>query len=304
MTEDSTKLQRIEAPSRKQRPGRPSNLGKLWYKFSRNKLSVLGLSVVIAIVVLAISAPLVTPYPDHVRPFVDFDDAAKPPSTSHWFGTDVFGRDILTRIIFAFRGTLVAAAMVTAISVPIGVLLGLIAGYFRGSWIDTMLMRTADVFLAVPSLILALAIASVLKPNLMNSMLAVTVGWWASYTRVVYGMASSARNDYYVIAAELTGASKTHILFREVLPNCLPPVFTKVALDVGWIILLSASLSFVGLGEQPPTPALGQMVSDGAKYMPAYWWMTTFPALAIVLVILSFNLTGDGLGDMFETSVR
>lgn len=283
------------------RPG--GNLGKYWYKFSRNRLSVLGLLIVGSVVCLAVLAPVVTPYPRHAGAFVDFNNAGTPPSSLHPFGTDIFGRDILTRIVFSFRGALLTAVVVLAIAVPTGVLLGLLAGYFRGSWIDAVIMRITDVFLAVPPLILALAIASVLKPNLMNSMLAVTVMWWPWYARIVYGMASSARNEYYVIAAELTGASKIHILFREILPNCLSPVFTKVALDVGWVILISASLSFVGLGEQPPTPALGQMVSDGAKYMPEYWWMTTFPALAIVLVILGFNLTGDGLGDMLETSV-
>jgi len=276
--------------------------GKLWYKFSRNKLSVVGLGIVGAIIMMAVLAPLITPYPKHVLPFVDFANAGRAPCAQYIFGTDVYGRDVFTRIVFSFRGALVTAVVVLAIAVPVGVLLGLLAGYFRGTWIDTVIMRTTDVFLAVPPLILALAIASVLKPNLMNSMLAVTVMWWPWYTRIVYGMSSSARNEYYVIAAELTGASRPHILFNEILPNCLSPVFTKVALDVGWVILISASLSFVGLGEQPPTPALGQMVSDGAKYIPQYWWITTFPALAIVLIILGFNLTGDGISDMLETS--
>jgi peptide/nickel transport system permease protein len=163
-------------------------------------------------------------------------------------------------------------------------------------------MRVTDIFLAVPPLILALAVAAVLKPNLVNTMIAVTVMWWPWYTRLLYGRASSMRNDYFVTAAELTGASKFHIVFREILPNCLSPIFTKMALDVGWVILIEASLSFVGLGQQPPTPALGQMVSDGAAYMPTLWWMTIFPALAIVLILLGFNLMGDGIRDMLETT--
>jgi len=129
-------------------------------------------------------------------------------------------------------------------------------------------------------------------------MIAVTVMWWPWYTRMVYGMASSYRNEYFVIGADLIGASRFHILFREILPNCLSPIFTKMALDVGWVILIGASLSFVGLGEQPPTPALGQMVSDGSRYMPDSWWMTIFPALAIIVIILGFNLLGDGIRDM------
>jgi peptide/nickel transport system permease protein len=277
------------------------NLGKNWYKFSRNTLSIVGLVIVAGIIISAIFAPWITPYPEHAGPFVDFDNTGQPPSLQHLCGTDNMGRDIFSRIIFAFRGALIMAVVVLALAVPPGVLLGLIAGYFQNTWIDTVIMRITDIFLGVPPLILALAIAAMLKPTLMNAMIAVTVMWWPWYTRLVYGMASSVRNEYFVIAADLTGASKFHILFREILLNCLSPVFTKMALDVGWVILIGASLSFVGLGEQPPIPALGQMVSDGARYMPTFWWMTIFPALAIVLAILGFNLMGDGLRDMLET---
>jgi peptide/nickel transport system permease protein len=271
---------------------------KNWYKFSRNKLSIIGLIVVLAVIILAILAPYVTPYPKHAGKFVDYDNANLAPCAQYLLGTDIIGRDILTRIIFSFRGALLMAVVVLAISVPIGVFLGLIAGYFKGSLIDTIIMRITDIFLAVPPLLLALAIAAVLEPNLTNSMIAVTVMWWPWYTRMVYGMASSYRNEYFVIGADLIGASRFHILFREILPNCLSPTFTKMALDVGWVILIGASLSFVGLGEQPPTPALGQMVSDGSRYMPDSWWMTIFPALAIIVIILGFNLLGDGIRDM------
>lgn len=274
---------------------------KNWYKFSRNKLSVVGLVIVVLVILLAIFAPWVTPYPEHAGAFVDYDNAGLAPSGTYLLGSDIFGRDILTRIIYSFRGALIMSIVVLGLAVPPGVILGLLAGYFKNTWIDTLIMRITDIFLALPPLILALAIASVLEPNLMNSMIAVTLMWWPWYTRLVYGMASSWRNEYFVIAAELTGTSKFHILFREILPNCLSPVFTKMALDVGWVILIGASLSFVGLGEQPPTPALGQMVSDGAKYMPDLWWMTIFPALAIVIIILGFNLMGDGIRDMLET---
>lgn len=295
----SQTLQVVQPPSVAARI--KEGLRKNWYKFSRNKLSVIGLAIVVLVIVLAIFAPWVTPYPEHAGAFVDYENAGLSPSGTYLLGTDIFGRDILTRIIFSFRGALVMAIVVLSLAVPPGVILGLLAGYFKNTWIDTLIMRLTDVFLAMPPLILALAIASVLEPNLMNSMIAVTLMWWPWYTRLVYGMASSWRNEYFVIASELTGTSKFHILFREILPNCLSPVFTKMALDVGWVILIGASLSFVGLGEQPPTPALGQMVSDGAKYMPDLWWMTIFPALAIVLIILGFNLMGDGIRDMLET---
>ncbi|MBA7574192.1 putative D,D-dipeptide transport system permease protein DdpC [subsurface metagenome] len=280
------------------------NLGKNWYKFSRNTLSIIGLVIVAGIIISAIFAPWITPYPEHAGPFVDFDNTGQSPSLQYLFGTDNIGRDIFSRVIFAFRGALIMAVLVLAIAVPPGVFLGLIAGYLQNTWIDTVIMRITDIFLSVPPLILALAIAAMLKPTLMNAMIAVTVMWWPWYTRLVYGMASSVRNEYFVIAADLMGASKFHILLREILPNCLSPVFTKMALDVGWVILIGASLSFVGLGEQPPIPALGQMVSDGARYMPTFWWMTIFPALAIVLAILGFNLMGDGIRDMLETGVE
>lgn len=280
------------------------NLGKNWYKFSRNTLSIIGLVIVAGIIILAIFAPWITPYPEHAGPFVDFDNTGQPPSLQHFCGTDNIGRDIFSRVIFAFRGALIMAILVLAIAVPPGVLLGLIAGYFKNTWIDTVIMRITDIFLSVPPLILALAIAAMLKPTLTNAMIAVTVMWWPWYTRLVYGLASSVSNEYFVVAADLTGASKFHIILREILPNCLSSIFTKMALDVGWIILIGASLSFVGLGEQPPIPALGQMVSDGARYMPIFWWMTIFPALAIVLTILGFNLLGDGIRDMLEKGVE
>ena len=269
-------------------------------KFSNNKLSIVGLVIVIGVIVFAIFAPWIAPYPEHAAAFVNFDEAGQPPSLQHFCGTDIIGRDIFSRIIFAFRGALFMAFMVLAIAVPPGVLLGLVAGYFNNHWINSLIMRITDIFLGVPPLILALAIASVLEPNLTNSMIAVTVSWWPWFTRLTYGMASSISNENYVIAANLTGASNYHILLKEILPNCLSPIITKMTLDIGWVILIGASLSFVGLGQQPPIPALGQMVSDGAKYMPTFWWMTIFPALAIVFIILGFNLLGDGLRDMFE----
>ena len=261
---------------------------------------MVGLVIVAVIIILVIFAAWIAPYPEHAGPFTDFGNSGQPPSLQHLCGTDDMGRDIFSRIIFAFRGAMIMAVVVLALALPLGVLLGLIAGALKNTWIDTVIMRITDIFISLPPMIMALAIAAMLRPTLMNAMMAVTVTWWPWYTRLVYGMASSIRNEYYVIAADLTGASKFHILFREILPNCLSPIFTKMALDVGWVILIGASLSFVGLGEQPPTPALGQMVSDGAKYIPTLWWMTIFPSLAIVFVILGFNLMGDGLRDMLE----
>lgn len=279
---------------------RRTRLGKWWYKFSRNPLSVVGLCIVAFVVFCAVFAPWVAPYPEHAGPYVNYQEANQPPSFAHPFGTDIFGRDVLSRVFFAFRSSLLMGVVVLALVVPVGVTLGLLAGYFKDSWIDALIMRVTDIFLSVPPLILALAITSVLKPNLTNAMIAVSIMWWPWYTRLVYGMATSLRNEYFVQSAELIGASKFHILFREILPNCVSTILTKMTLDMGWVILIGAALSFVGLGEQPPKPALGTMVADGAKYLPEYWWISVFPGLAIMLIVLGFNLLGDGIGDLFS----
>jgi peptide/nickel transport system permease protein len=290
-------IQQIEEMRRK---SRRENLGRAWYKFSRNPLSIVGGATVLIIILLAIFAPYVTPYPDHAtKPFTDFTNASLPPSWEHLFGTDQIGRDIFSRTIFGFRFSLTMGMVVLGLVVPPGVLLGLVAGYYQGTRLDAIIMRITDIFLAVPPLVLALAIASVLEPNLINSMVAVSLMWWPWYTRLVYGLASALRNEFFVSSAEVTGASAFHILFREILPNCLSPIFTKMSLDMGWVIIIGASLSFVGLGVQAPKPGLGTMVADGSRYLPDQWWISIFPALAIVAVVLGFNLLGDGLRDLF-----
>jgi peptide/nickel transport system permease protein len=275
------------------------NLGRSWYKFSHNPMSIVGLLTVSLVVLLAVFAPLVAPHPEAAGKFVDFANASLAPCWRYPFGTDVIGRDIMSRIFFGFRFSLMMGLVVLGLVVPPGVTLGLIAGYNHGTWVETVIMRLTDIFLAVPPLVLALAIASVLTPNLFNAMLAVSLMWWPWYTRLVYGLASTLRNEFFVNSAEVLGASMSHIIFREILPNCISPIFTKISLDMGWVILIGSSLSFVGLGVQPPKPGLGTMVADGAQYLPDQWWISVFPALAIVLVVLGFNLLGDGLRDMF-----
>jgi len=294
----STKLT-LQQAKQMERESRRQNLGRSWYKFSRNPLSVVGIVMIIILVLLAVFAQYVTPYPKHAQAFTDFAHAKSPPSWQHPFGTDQIGRDILTRSIFGLRSSLLMGVLVLVLVVPVGVLLGLLAGYFQGTWIDTIIMRITDIFLSVPPLILALAIASVLKPNLWNGMMAVSLMWWPWYTRLVYGLAVALRNEYFVTSAEVTGASTRHILFREILPNTLSPILTKMSLDVAWVIIIGSMLSFVGLGVQPPEPSLGTMISDGARYLPDQWWIAVFPALVIVIVVLGFNLLGDGVRDMF-----
>src|SRR5690606_7423359 len=172
--------------------------------------------------------------------------------------------------------------------------LGLVAGYF-GGWTESILMRITDVFLSIPPLVLAMSIMGVLEPSLTNGMLAVTAMWWPWYTRLVYNITRSEREEGYVLAAEVLGASKLHIIFREILPNALPAVITKMTLDLGFVILIAPSLSFLGLGVQPPTPDLGSMVAEGGSYLPDSWWLTVFPGLAILVAVFGFNLLGDAL---------
>jgi len=277
---------------------RRSRLGKYWYKYSRNFLSILGLIIIIIIVFMTVLAQYSSPFPASAGNYINFTEASQPPSFVHFCGTDVFGRDIFSRILFGFRLSLLMGITVLSISVPAGVFAGLVAGYFRGRWISFLIMRIVDIFVAVPSLLMALAICSILNPNVFNAMMAICISWWAWYARMAYGIVSSIRGEFYIQATEVIGASTWHILFKEILPNCLSPIFTKMSLDMGFVILLGSCLSFVGLGAQPPTPDLGTMVADGAKFLPDLWWIAIFPACAIVLIVLAFNLIGDGVRDM------
>ncbi|NNG00787.1 MAG: ABC transporter permease [Desulfobacteraceae bacterium] len=282
-------------------PNRGENARRNWYRFSRNPLSIIGLTMVILILILAVAAPIIAPHPPSAGKFLNFSMASRAPSAENWCGTDVFGRDILTRVLYGFRFSLMMVVVVLSLVVPVGVFFGLLAGYYRSTWIDTGIMRITDIFVSIPPLVLALAICAVLTPGVFNAMVAVSLMWWPWYTRMVYGVASSLRGEFFVQAAELTGAGKWHILFKEILPNCLSSILTKMSLDAGWVILIGASLSFVGLGAQAPTPDLGSMVAEGSKYLPDQWWISVFPAFGIMLVVLAFNLLGDGIRDMFGT---
>jgi len=271
---------------------------RMWYRFRRSKLSLVGLVMTLASILTALLAPWIAPHPEDVTKITHFERKFQFPSLEYPFGTDDYGRDIFSRTIFGFQYSLMMAAVVLVLVVPVGVILGLIAGTRKGL-IETAIMRLADIFIAVPSLVLALAICSVLIPSVFNAMMAVSLMWWPWYTRLTYHIASSLKNEYFVQAAELIGASPFHIMFGEILPNCLGSILTKVTLDVGWVILIGSSLSFVGLGAQPPTPDLGTMVAGGGQYMPDFWWVSIFPAVAIAFIIMGFNLLGDGVRDMF-----
>lgn len=271
-----------------------------WYNFSRNKLSIFGLIIVLITIFFAIFAPYIVPYPEHIFGEVDFSNQNLPPSSNYWFGTDVMGRDVFSRVIYCFRNALLMSIITLGISVPVGVTLGLIAGYYSKTLLGAIIMRTADIFLSIPALVLALSIATVMKPGLAGSMVAVTILWWTWYTRMAYGSTIFVSKEYFVKSAELIGASTAHILIKEILPNILTPILTKMTIDFGVVVLLGATLSFAGLGEQAPIPAFGTMISEGYKLIPEQWWVTMFPALGISFIILGFNFLGDGVRDMLD----
>ena len=273
-----------------------------FYRFKSNPLALIGGFIVISVAIAAIFAPYLAPSPESAGSFVDFRNRHAPPSWQNPMGTDNVGRDILSRVIYGYRVSLGLVIGVLGVAVPFGVILGLVAGY-SGGWIETIIMRFTDVMLALPPLAMALAITAVLSPNLINAMVAITLLWWTWHTRLIYRIVKSQMNEDYVEAALVAGASHTHILFKELLPNCFSAVAVKISLDAGFVILFGAALSFLGLGVQPPTPDLGTMVATGSEYMPEMWWQAVMPGLAILYAILGFNLLGDGLRDMLDVEL-
>ena len=268
----------------------------------RNPLSVVGLIIVVSFILIAILAQIIAPYPGDM---IDVHPERRllPPSLDHPFGTDEMGRDILSRVILGAQISLKIIIFVVSIAAIIGIVLGGVAG-FLGGIVDEVLMRITDIFLAFPSIILAMAIAAALGPSLMNAMIAIIITWWPWYARLVRGQVLSIREMLYIEAAKALGLSRTRIIFRHILPNCLSPVIVQMSLDAGYVILTAAGLSFIGLGAQPPTPEWGLMISTGRIYMPQWWWCSVFPGLAIMVTVLGFNLIGDVIRDVLEPRMR
>ena len=272
-------------------------------KFKQSPLSLVGLGIVVFLVLVAVIGPFFVPYPKDASGAVHIADKLLPPSTDHWMGTDHVGRDILTRIVVGARVSLIAGVMVIILAVAIGTVLGAIAGFF-GGWIESLIMRVTDVFLTIPDLILAMAFAAALGPGLTNVMIAVSLVWWPGYCRLVRANVIALRSAQFAEAAQSLGSSRMRILFRHVLPNAFPTVLVKASMDIGFAVLTTASLGFIGLGTQPPTPDWGQMVSEGRKYLRDAWWYSTFPGMAILLTVLATNLLGDGIRDVLDPRSR
>lgn len=275
-------------------------LWEIWRVVRKNPLSLAGLALIFALVVTAMIAPYVAPYdPLETRP----RDRLSPPSRAHPLGTDQLGRDILSRVLYGAQISLRIAVIVAAIAGVCGTVIGLICGYF-GGLLDDILMRITDVFMAFPQLILAMAISSALGPSLENAIIAISLTEWTVFARLARSRALAIREETYVEAARAVGAGRFRILFRHVLPLTLSPVVVQTSLEMGTIIRTAASLGFLGLGAQPPTPEWGVMVTAGRNYLPGQWWVSTFPGLAIFLSVLGFNLLGDGVRDILDPRLR
>ena len=264
-----------------------------------NPLLVVGAVASVCIVVVALLAPLLAPFPADAGTATNPFAVLHPPSAQHWFGTDNVGRDLLSRVLYGARISPLIAFIVLLIAGAIGIPLGLAAGYF-GGWLDEVIMRVTDIFLAFPPLLLALAFAAVLPATLTTVIIAIAISWWPWYVRLIRGQAASVAGRPYIEACRALGIPRRRIILRHILPNSITPLIVQMSLDVGGVILTASALSFLGLGPQDPIPDWGLMVSEGQAYFPTAWWVVTFPGIAILLTAFAFNLLGDGLRDLFD----
>jgi peptide/nickel transport system permease protein len=288
----------LDAAPASRRQARLGRWYRAWLAFRRNGLALTGLVVVLALVLMAIAAPLIA-NPTAATLQV-LEQRLQPASFTHWFGADELGRDIFARIVFGARTTLVIVALVSAIVVPVGLGIGLPAGYF-GGWIDAVLMRVTDIFLSFPRLVLALAFAAALGPGVENAVVAIALTTWPPYARLARAETLTRRRAEFIEAAELQGASHLRIILTQIVPLCLPSVIIRLTLDMAGIILTAAGLGFLGLAAQPPAPEWGAMVSSGRQVLLDQWWVSTIPGIAIFVTSVGFNLLGDGLRDVADS---
>ena len=275
---------------------------RTWMALRGNGLAMVGLAIILALILIAVFAPLIAPY----HPLLGGNlrtERLLPPSWTHLMGTDDLARDILSRIIYGTRLTLMVVVLVAVIATPIGLLVGTTAGYF-GGWVDVALMRVTDIFLAFPRLILALAFVSALGPGIENAIIAIAITSWPPYARLARAETLTIRETDFINAIRLQGASPARILWGHVTPLCMSSVIVRVTLDMAGIILTAAGLGFLGLGAQPPQPEWGAMIAGGRRFIIDYWWVATMPGLAIFIVSLGFNLLGDGLRDVLDPKAR
>lgn len=287
-------------------PSRRARLAEFWYYFSENRGAVWGLWFFVFLVVLALLAPIVAPY----APQEQYRDAVLVPPAwqeggraAFLLGTDQVGRDILSRLIFGTRYSLFIGLIVTTIALTGGILLGLIAGYFRG-WVDTVIMRVMDVILAFPSLLLALVLVAVMGPGLTNAMISVALVYQPHFVRLTRAAVMSEKTRDYVVAAKVAGAGPLRLMFKTILPNCMAPLIVQATLSFSNAILDAAALGFLGMGAQPPTPEWGTMLAEAREFILRAWWVVTLPGLAILITVLAINLMGDGLRDALDPKLK
>jgi peptide/nickel transport system permease protein len=291
---DHEEIRRLRADARRR------YLRDSYVLWRRNPITVAGTLIILALLLIAAAAPLLTTHDPYNQILAE---RLLPPSADYWFGSDNLGRDIYSRVIQGSRLTIMIAVLVAVISGPLGLLVGVLAGYLGGV-VDEILMRVADVFLAFPKLILAIAFAAALGAGLENAILAIAIANWPGYARLARAETLAVRNSDYIQAIRVLGASPTRIMLLHVTPMCLSTLIVRVSLDMGAIILIAAGLGFLGLGAQPPSPEWGLMVSDGRNYIVDQWWVSTLPGTAILIVVLGFNLVGDGLRDILDPHQR
>ena len=273
------------------------------YLFNRNILSRISLILLGVIILIAVLAPLLAPYPEDAGSATHPAEALQPPCRAHWFGTDELGRDILSKIIYGARISLVSATVTVFFAMMIGSVLGAIAGAVKG-WVSEVIMRITDVFLSFPPTLLAIAITALMGASLKNAQMAMIISWWPWYTRLMRSGAVAVHERQFVKAAEGIGTRPATVIFKHIVPNCLAPIIIQASMDMGNVVLTLAGLSYLGLGAQTPTPEWGLMVSTSKSYVLSAWWYCVFPALAIFLVVLVFNIIGDGLREVLDPKTR
>ncbi len=275
---------------------------KSLHRFLADRAALVGTTLILLLVLAAVLASVLAPYPDDI---FDFHTANRlqPPSEAHLLGTDRMGSDILSRLLFGARITIAIAVIAVGTAVLIGVPIGLVAGYY-GGWAGEGLMRTSDVFLAVPQIVLAIAIAQTLGPSIENVILALSLTYWPFWARLVYAETRSIKNEVFVEAAVALGASPLRVMVMHILPNIASAIIVRTSIGMGGTILTAAALGFLGLGAPPPTPEWGRMIAESREFLPDAWWYAAAPGIAIFLVVMGFNLLGDGLRDILDPKIR
>ncbi len=274
----------------------------LFGRLRQDRAAFIGLLLILVLVLCALFAPLLVPFPDDVW---DLHPTRRllPPGGEHLFGTDRMGSDIYSRILFGARITILIGVIAVGVSLLIGVPIGLLAGYYH-SWLSDLMMRVSDIFLAVPQIVLAIAIAQTLGPSLNNVILALSLTYWPWFTRLVYAETRSLQNEIFIESAIALGNSPFRIIVFHILPNVASPIIVRSSIGMGFTILTAATLGFLGLGAQPPTPEWGRMISESREFLPEAWWYALAPGMAIFVVVMGFNLLGDGLPDILDPKIR